>query len=64
MQHLSETFQQLPRQTADVDLKAVEKLDEMEIQLIMLQEMKIEIKNNLNPNKAPGYDLIIEQILI
>lgn len=61
--HLEETFQPYPRQTAEEDITPVEKIDDQGIRAITLQELKWEIKNNLNAKKAPGYDLIMGQVI-
>lgn len=61
--YLEETFQPLPRQTADEDITPISKNDEQDIPPVTLQELEREIKTNLNAKKAPGYDLITGQIL-
>jgi len=61
--YLEETFQLLPRQTADEDITPISKNDEQDIPPVTLQELEREIKTNLNVKKAPGYDLITGQIL-
>ena len=61
--HLEETFQPFFRQTEDEDVVEITKSDEMEIKSVSLNELKNEIKTNLNSKKAPGYDLIMGQVL-
>ena len=47
----------------DEILPEVGRQDEMEISLITPMEVKNEISKNINPKKAPGFDLITEQVL-
>ena len=37
--------------------------DSAEISLVTSKEVEKEIKNNINPKKAPGFDLITGEIL-
>jgi hypothetical protein len=61
--YLEETFQPLPRQTANENTTAVSKVDDLNIRHVTLLELKTEINNNLSIRKAPGYDLITGQIV-
>lgn len=61
--HLEETFQPNSRLTADENVTIVTKTDEVNIRPVSMQELNYEIQNNLNPKKAPGYDLITGQII-
>lgn len=61
--YLEETFQPLPRQTADENIIRVARSDELVIQAVTLKELKEEIQKNLNARKAPGYDLITGHII-
>ena len=61
--HLEETFQPLPRQTENENTTMVNKIDDLEIKYVTLQELKEEIKTSLKGKKAPGYDLITGQIV-
>lgn len=61
--HLEETFQPLPRQTADENITPVARVDNIAIQTITLHELKEVINKQLNSRKAPGYDLITGQII-
>lgn len=61
--YLEETFQPLPRQSANENAELVKKQDSEQIQTITMVELKNEIKCNLSPKKAPGYDLITGKML-
>lgn len=62
-EHLEKIFQPLHRQTENENITSMSKRDEEEIQLVSLRELKAEIKDNLNPRKTPGYDLITGEVL-
>lgn len=62
-EHLEETFQPLPRQTAIENTFLTQKEDELDIRPVTLKELKNEIKHNLNAKKSPGYDLITGKII-
>lgn len=61
-EHLEETFKPLPRQTADEYTSPVQRVDECEIRSVTFRELEKEI-DKLNVKKAPGYDLITNQII-
>jgi hypothetical protein len=61
--YLEETFQPLPRQTANENTTTASKVDDLNIRHVTLLELKTEINNNLSIRKAPGYDLITGQIV-
>lgn len=52
--YLEETFQPLPRQTANENVEIAARLDEMEIQTVTLKELQEEIYKNLKLEKLPG----------
>lgn len=60
--HLEEVFQPNQNQGLEPDLEIVKQSEES-IPLISLKEVQKEIKDNLSPKKAPGYDLITAQVL-
>jgi hypothetical protein len=62
-EHLENIFQLNTAENNDV-LSDVVLQDSVEIPLTSPAEVKSEIRTNMNPKKAPGYDLIIGQILI
>lgn len=60
--HLFETFK--PNEIiSDIILDNVENTDNEMIELVSQTEVMFEIKNNLNPKKAPGFELITGKIL-
>lgn len=60
--HLAEVFQ--PNQIqSDATLEAIENLNLDDITLVTPKEVAHEIRTNLNPKKAPGFDLITGEIL-
>lgn len=60
--HLAEIFK--PNDIhSDAFIEEVENLEENEIELVTPKEVTNEIKTNLNPKKAPGFDLISGEIL-
>jgi hypothetical protein len=61
--YLEETFRPLPKQTDEENIYPINKCDDLEITPVTLQELKNEIKGNINAKKAPGYDLITGQIV-
>jgi uncharacterized FlaG/YvyC family protein len=60
--HLEKTFQTHEKRTMD-NLRRIEEALNQTIPLITLKEILITIKNNINPKKAPGFDLITGEIL-
>jgi hypothetical protein len=62
-EHLENIFQPNTAENNEV-LSDVVLQDSVEIPLTSPAEVKTEIRTNINPKKAPGYDLITGQILI
>lgn len=60
--YLEEIFS--PNEAADdIPLQEIENTENEEIHLVTPKEVANEIKNNLNPKKAPGFDLVTGEIL-
>lgn len=62
-EHLSKTFQPLPRLTNEESIPQIKKKDRRQIKVVTKKELTNEIKNNLSTKNAPGYDLITGNIL-
>jgi hypothetical protein len=60
--HLEKTFQPHEKRTMDILQRIEEALNQI-IPLITPTEILIAINNNINPKKAPGFDLITGEIL-
>lgn len=63
MEHLANTFQPHPRQTADEYLPRTDNRDETQLKPVTQKKIANEIAKNLSSKKAPGYDLIIGQVM-
>lgn len=61
--YLEDTFKPLPSLTTDENINTTNKIDLISIPLVTMKEIKALIKNEIMPNKAPGYDLITGKIL-
>jgi hypothetical protein len=62
-EHLTDTFQPYPQQTAEENIPATNNEDETPITLVTPAEVSKEITKNISIKKAPGFDLITGQIL-
>lgn len=62
-EHLANVFKPFPANTSENSLQFIDKVDEVDIPIVTLKEIKSMCRNQLSNKKSPGYDLITAQVM-